>query len=256
MRVVRTQEQFRVQSITSPTAIVVVRDIDGTSIGTIVASDVVAIVSTATVGGQTAVSTIGRGMTDHSNYYQKLLTTVTIDDFEMKRLKLGGKSFMEKLMAEKYMIHALEIEKQLLFGQKSSTTDVATGKTAYTFEGLFKYAARGWTDNISSSLTRETLEAALAKPLSYTKNGSMKKLAFCGANVKPKLSSLFETRLQVGSIENINLKFSSMSLGVGEYQFIEHPKMDSASGYANSILIIDPAYIKFCYPKDTSAGLP
>ena len=78
LRVVRTQEQVRVQSVTNTTDVVVVRDIAGTSLGTIVPTDVVVVLSTATVGGQIAVSAIGRGMVDKSNYYQKFLTTVTL----------------------------------------------------------------------------------------------------------------------------------------------------------------------------------
>lgn len=228
LRVVRTQEQLRVQSVTDATDVVVVRDIAGTSLGTILATDVVVVLSTATVGGQIAVSAIGRGNVDKSNYYQKFLTTVTLNDEELLRLKLGGKNFMDNLMREKYMIHALEQEKQLVFGAKSTGVDAA-GKTFRTMEGIINFAQRGWTDNISSSLTRETLEAALAKPLKYTKNGNMKKIAFCGANVKPKLSSLFESRLQVSQINTIDLGFSSIKTGIGEYVFIEHPMLDSNS---------------------------
>lgn len=255
LRVVRTQEQVRVQSVTNATDVVVVRDIAGTSLGTIIPTDVVVVLSTATVGGQIAVSAIGRGMVDKSNYYQKFLTTVTLNDEELLRLKLGGKNFMDNLMREKYMIHALEQEKQLVFGAKSTGVDV-DGKTFRTMEGIINFAQRGWTDNISSSLTRETLEAALAKPLKYTKNGNMKKIAFCGANVKPKLSSLFESRLQVSQINTIDLGFSSIKTGIGEYVFIEHPMLDSNSWYANSIVIVDLEYIKLCYPKSTSGNLP
>lgn len=38
-------------------------------------------------------------------------------------------------------------------------------------------------------------------------------------------------------------------INAGEIMFIEHPYMDVENGYNNHALVIDPKFIKICYPK-------
>jgi len=47
-------------------------------------------------------------------------------------------------------------------------------------EGVIENCKRGWSNDISASLTRITLEEALTNPLKYTKDGSYKKIVLCG----------------------------------------------------------------------------
>lgn len=250
IRNVTTNEQMRVSSVTNATDIVVQRAVGTKTAEGVVPTDKLQVVATAVSQGIASVDTIGVAAADKSNYFQKFVTTVSTDDFTNFSNKVKDKNSMNIFMKDRAIVHYRELEKQFLFGQKKSGTD-ANGKAYYTAEGVIEMAKRGWTHDISSSLTRETLEEALSYPLRYTKNGSSHKIALCGTKVKPKLSSLFEGRLQVGSITEVDLEFEKISFGNGSYTFINHPMMDEDSGYDKSMVVVDPAFLKVLYPQGT-----
>lgn len=248
LRNVTTNENLRVSSITSATDFVVQRAVGNVTATTISTSDNLLVIGTSVSKGIARVGTSGTVSVDKFNYFQKFLTTVEIDDFDMMTNKVQSLNEADKLMKDKSIEHYIDIEKAALYGQKKAGTD-ANGKAYYTMEGVLQSAKRGWTDDISSALTRSTVEEVLSYPLRYTNNGATKKIAVCGTKAKSKLSELFEGRLQVSSIENIDLKFQAMELNTGEYTFINHPMLDENSGYDKHIAVIDPAFMKVVYPS-------
>jgi len=248
VRNVTTNEQLRVSSITSATVFVAQRAVGTKTAEAINPLDKIQVISTAVSRGIASVDTIGVAAVDKFNYFQKFVTTVSTDDFDNFSNKVKDKNSMAIFMKDRAIVHARELEKQFLFGQKKSGTD-ANGKSYYTAEGAIEFAKRGWTHDISSSLTRGTLEEVLSYPLRYTKNGSSMKIALCGTKVKAKLSELFEGRLMVGQIKDIDLKFETIDFGTGSYTFIYHPMMDENSGYDKHMVVIDPAFMKVVYPS-------
>jgi len=248
IRNVRTNEQMRVSSITDATDVVVQRAVGTKTAEGVLPTDKLQVISTSVSQGVASVGTIGVAAEDKSNYFQKFVTTVSTDDFTNFTNKVKDKNSMNIFMKDRAIVHARELEKQFIFGQKKSGTD-ANGKAYYTAEGVLEFAKRGWTHNISSSLTRGTLEEALSYPLRYTKNGSSAKIALCGTKVKPKLSELFEGRLQTGQIKEVDLEFEKINFGTGSYTFIYHPMMDEDSGFDKHMAVIDPAFMKVVYPS-------
>lgn len=248
IRNVTTNEQMRVSSVTNGTDIVVQRAVGTKTAEGVVPGDKLQVTGTAVSQGVASVGTIGVAAADKSNYFQKFVTTVSTDDFTNFSNKIKDKNSMNIFMKDRAIVHYRELEKTAIFGQKKSGTD-ANGKAYYTMEGVLEMAKRGWTHDISSALTRGSLEEALSYPLRYTKNGSSMKIALCGTKVKPKLSELFEGRLQVGQIKEVDLEFEKINFGTGSVTFIYHPMMDEDSGYDKHIAVLDPAFLKAVYPS-------
>lgn len=246
LRNIVTNEQFRITSITNTTTMEIER-----WVGTVVAAafavwDGIQVIGSASEKGQASLASFYVANQDRSNYFQKFLTTFDQTDFDNLSYKVWGG---EDIITEKTIQHALEIEKAALFGQKKASIDPVTWKPYYTMEWVIENCKRGWTNDISSSLTRTTLEEALTNPLKYTKDGSYKKIALCGTGVKSAISSLFEGRLNVTDITDVNLKFESLRINQGEFIFIEHPLLDASTGYDGVMFIIDPSFCKVVYPQ-------
>jgi len=245
-----TNEQMRVVSITSSTQIVVER-----SVGTVAAAAITAatdnliVLSSASEKGQSSLNAFHVANQSRSNYFQKFLTTFSIEDFDVLSFKINGG---EDIITEKSVQHALEIEKAMLFGQKATSTDPVSGKAYYTMEGLIENTKRGWTNDISGALSRSTLEEALQNPLKYTKDGSYKKMVVCGSKVRSAISALFESRLQVNQIKDVDLTYESLRINQGEFIFVDHPMLDAASGYEDIAFVVDPSFLKVVYPTGTN----
>lgn len=248
LRNVTTNENIRVASITNSTDFVVRRETGSVAAAQITSGDKLIIIGTAMSKGIAAAGTSGVATVEKENYFQKFITTVELDDFDMMSAKYKTVNQTDKLMTDKSIEHYIEMERTAIYGQKKSFTD-ANGRQCYTAEGIMTSATRGYADDISSALTRSTLEEVLSAPLNYTKNGATKKIALCGTKAKSKISELFEGRLQVSSIEHIDLKFNSMEIDKGEYQFINHPMMDADNGLDKHMIVIDPAFMKIVYPS-------
>jgi len=246
IRNIVTNEQMRIVSITSATVIVVERGVGTVAAAAIAVGQGMQVLGSASTRGQASLAAFWVANQDRFNYFQKFLTTFTQDDFDNLAYKIKGG---EEIIAEKTIQHALEIEKAMLFGQKKASTDPVTGKAYHTMEWVIENCKRGWTNDISSSLTRITLEEALANPLKYTKDGSYKKIVLCGTGVKSAISNLFEGRLQTTQIKDVDLTFESLRINQGEFIFIEHPLLDAQTGYNGIMFIIDPSFCKVIYPE-------
>ncbi len=244
IRNVVTNEQMRITSITNTTDIVVQRWIGTVAAAAIAAGQWMQVLSSASSKWQASLASFWVANQDRSNYFQKFLTTFTQDDFDWFTYKL---KWWEALVAEKTIQHALEIEKAALFGQKKSSTD-ANGKAYYTMEWVIENCKRGWTNDISSTLTRITLEEALASPLKYTKDGSYTKIVLCGTGVKSAISALFEQRLNVSQITDVDLTFESLRINQWKFIFVEHPLLDADTWYNWVMFVIDPSFCKVVYP--------
>ena len=246
LRDVETNEQIRITSVESGTSMTIQRWVGTVSADTITDDDTLIVLSSAAAKGTSSSSSFFVANQDRSNFFQKFLTTASIEDFDVLAYKIQG---WENLIAEKTIQHALEIEKAAMFGQKKSSSDPVTGKPFYTMEWVIENCLRGWTDDISSSLTRATLEWALKNPLKYTKDGSYKKIVLCGSKVRGAISELFENRLMTTQISAIDLTFQSIKINQWEFIFIEHPMLDETSGYENIAFILDPSFLKIVYPQ-------
>lgn len=244
-----TNEVVTVKSVDSATVITVVRGpvpVAMTNGGNLLS------VGTAVGVGVASTVFVGAANTDKSNYFQHFVTTVTVTDKDMLAAKVGGdkRAQIEGVLADKMATHADEIERGLLFGQKQTFTDGTLGEV-YAMDGVKEFCIKGWTADISSGLTIQTLEDALAYPLRYAKDGSTTKILLCGSKVKSKISALFYGgQVRTEDIEEINLRVEKVMTNGGEYILLQHPFMDQSSGdWSKCALVLDPGYIDIVYPQ-------
>lgn len=246
-----TNEVVTVKSVDSATVITVVR---GAVPVAMAATDSLLSVGTAVGVGVASTTFVGAANTSKSNYFQHFVTTISITDKDMLAAKVGGdkRAQIEEVLADKMATHADEIERGVLFGQKQTFTDATLGEV-YTMDGVKEFAIQGWTADISSGLTIQTLEDALAYPLRYAKDGSNTKILLCGSKVKSKLSSLFYAgQVRTENIKEIDLTVEKVMTNGGEYIIMQHPFLDSSSGdWSKCALVIDPGYVKVVYPQGT-----
>jgi hypothetical protein len=246
---VATNEVVTVKSITSATQIVVVRGAVPVAMG---ATDTLLSVGTAVGVGVASTTFVGAANSSKSNFFQHFVTTITVTDKDMLASKVGGdkRAQIEDVLADKMTTHADEIERGVLFGQKQTFTDATLGEV-YTMDGIKEFAIQGWTADISSGLTAQSLEDALAFPLRYAKDGSTTKILLCGSKVKSRISSLFYSgQVRTENIKEIDLTVEKVITNGGEYILMQHPFMDESSGnWSKCALVIDPGYVEVVYPQ-------
>lgn len=245
LRNATTNENFRITSVTNGTTAVIQRWVWTVPAAAITTWDKLLVISSAAERGAANIGTRGKAKVEKTNYFQKFLTTMSTDDFDdlANKVKWG-----ETLVMRKTVQHAIDFENAVLFGQKAASVDPVTWKAFYTMEWVISYAKRGWSNDISSSLTRRTLEEALQDPLKYTMDWQAKKIVLCGSKAKAAIADLFEWRLQVNQIKDVDLTFDSLKINHGTFIFVDHPFLDEVSGYEGHIIILDPSYVKVVYP--------
>lgn len=243
---VTTNEQMRVTAVTNATDIVVTRGFGTVAALAIPAATVFRLISNSIAAGVAGNGTSGEVAVSKTNYFQKITTTISTTDFENMTPKFGGSKAdqIKRTMKRKVIEQATKLEKALLFGQAKAVT----GGVAH-MGGMLDAASLGWTDDISGALTRLTFEQALSNPLRYTKAGRAKKIAFVGTEVMSAISNLFyAAQVRTENIQRLDLTVQNISINNGEIMFVQHPFMDSSSGYSKYALVVDPSYVRMVYP--------
>lgn len=244
LRNATTGELVRINTVPTGTTVTVSR-----AFGTIVAA--------AMTSGQSMVfvySSIASGVAsriafsaaaiDKINYIHKFVDTVEVKDEDMLSNKVNTK-WLQRMVAERLQKHGHDLEYAALFGQKKLSTD-ASGRNVSTTEGAIQTALRGWTGDLSGSLNAVTLEKEFSRVFAY---GGTTKIAFCGRDAKPAIRNLFENRIRIENVETVNLKFSYIDMNGGRLFLVDHPFMDTTSGYSGYAVIIDPSTFTVCYPS-------
>lgn len=248
LRNTATGEHVRITSVDSATQLTIARWVGETAAASITDEDKLQVVATASAAGVAGESSFFTANQHKSNYFQKMITTVSTDDFDRLTGKVipKGMTYEEFLMADKLRQHAMEKEKAVLFGQKFAWTD-AQGKKFYTMGWVVPHCLNvGYYEDLSGSLTSDTLEAALEYPLRY---GSKSKIIMGSSKAIRTIKALYRSDIIYNdSIESVNLKFQKMQINSGDFTFVEHPELDRDSGYENYIFVLDLELLKLVYP--------
>lgn len=239
-----TNEHVRINTVVNGTQVTVSR-----AYGTIAAQAManaqnMIFIFNSIASGVASRTSYGSAAVDRTNYIQKFVETVEINDENMMSNKVTTK-FVESQVQERLIKHGRDLEYAAIFGQKKLTTD-ASGRNVSSTEGALQTALRGWTGDLSGSLNGVTLEKEFARPFAY---GSSVKIALCGRDARPAIRNAFENRIRTEDNETVNLKFSYMDMNGGKLYLVDHPFMDTASGYSGYAVIVDPTQFIACYPS-------
>lgn len=244
LRNATTGELVRINSVTDATDIVVSRAFGTIAAAAMTSGQAMIFVYSSVAAGVASRTAFSAAATDKVNYVQKFVDTVEVKDEDMLSNKVNTK-WIQRMVAECLQKHGHDLEYAALFGQKKLTTD-ASGRNVAATEGAIQTALRGWTGDLSGSLNAVTLEKEFSRVFSY---GGTTKIAFCGRDAKPAIRNLFENRIHVQDVETVNLKFSYIDMNGGRLYLVDHPFLDTASGYSGYACIIDPSTFTVCYPS-------
>lgn len=239
-----TGEHMRINTVVSGTSITVARAFGTVAAVAVANAQNMIFLFNATAIGQASRTALSAVAQDKTNYFQKVLETVQVNDSDMMSNKVTTK-YLEDLQLERMKKHGKDLEYMAVFGQKKTGTDSA-GRDLTATEGALQTALRGWTGDISGALNATNIEREFSRPFAY---GSSTKIGLCGRNARASIRAVFESRINVETLETVNLKLSYIDMNGGRLFLIDHPFMDTDSGYAGHILIIDPSMFKAVYPS-------
>lgn len=249
LRIVRTNEQIRIVSVDSATNVTATRMVGTVTNQALAVNDVAFVLGTSVASGTASIGDVGSSAADRVNYIQKFVESVEIKDFQMMSAKVGGSksAIIDRRMKQAAVNMSMQIERAALFGQKFSGVD-GSGNPYYTTEGLVECAKRGWSDDISGSLTLRTLEEGLAQPMRYLSPNNTTKFLLCGSRVRPAISALVQSQINKEDVLDSSTRVETLTIGNGKYIFIDSPMLDETSGFEKHAIVVDPAFFTVCYP--------
>lgn len=253
-----TGETIRVVSVDSATNLTISRAFGSVSAASIATGTVLVLIAVSTAFGAVGTNEVNKVPADRTNYFQKITTTFFRSDLEdFSGVELNNMTWdnvqktTDMFVYEKTIEHSKQIEKALLFSQK--TWDAATQSGA--MEGCIRMAIRGLVvSDISAAPTLSNLISAIKNTF---KNGSpTMKYMIVGESTDAVLQNMIELYkiqnhgIQNYSVNGVDLTFTEITFGGGQkLRIVYHPYMTSQSGYGGHALILDPSVLKLVWMK-------
>ncbi len=254
LRNTATNEVVRVASVTNGTDVVILRS-TGT-LNAIAAAEMTSGVTLILMGSSVSVGEAGRSSfaapaSEKTNYIQKVVTSVAINEGDSFSAKYGSnkKVALQRFMDDMWKEQMRSVEYVTVFGQKATSTDSTTGTAEYRAEGILNTALRGWTGDISGALTVKNVIKEFGRTVPY---GGGTKLVLCGSEVMAEFYSLFSTQIATETIKSIDLNVDVLTINGTKFILKEHPLMDSASGWSKYAVIVDTTSFKPVYPTGSN----
>ncbi len=245
VRNVRTGEQLRVVSIDSATTFTATRKVGTINNVAMVVGDVLQRLATAVGRGVADLDAYGAPAVEREGYIQKFVQTLKIDDFDMMSSKImDPKAFIAKMSGQKAYALREDQERAALFGQAYKDPS----GNHYTTEGLLSFAGKGFAGDISGSLTTRTMEETLTTCTEYMSPNNNMKLLVLGTKARAAINSLYTGRIRRETIADIKEQVETIEIGNAKFAIVPHPLMNEKSGFNRHAMVVDPGYIKICYP--------
>lgn len=258
-----TGENIIVNSITNGTTVVVAR-----GVGTVAAAAIANSVKLFQVGNayEEASNRPGAQQVQPvriTNLTQIFRNTWSISDTVRATQVIAGESTMAESKQDCAGFHAADIEKALIFGQKSQGT--RNGQPFRTMDGLVSivgnlsyyppsYASANAT--VLGATTNYTqLEAALDPVFNQTTDPKVanERVLLVGGVAKRVLNNIGRlngTYQLVDGQTNYGLQFSTFQTARGKFRMVEHPLLNTNSSWAKMGLVVDLSSFKVAYLGD------
>lgn len=254
LRDTATNEIIRVASVTNSTDIVVLRStgtLNAIAAAQITSGDTLILMGSSVSVGEAGRSSFAAPASEKTNYIQKIVTSVAINEGDSFTAKYGTnkKVALQRFMDDMWKEQMRSVEYVTVFGQKATSTDATTGTDEYRAEGIINTALRGWTGDISGALTVKNVIKEFGRTVPY---GGGTKLVLCGSEVLAEFYSLFSTQIATETIKSIDLNVDVLTINGTKFILKEHPLMDSASGWSKYVVIVDTMSFKPVYPTGSN----
>jgi hypothetical protein len=263
MQVPTTNENVIINSVTDATHVTVTR-----AVGTVAA---------AAIANSVAINQIGNAYEEGSvrpnsliinpvritNYTQIFRNTWAITDTIRATLMIAGESNDAESRQDCAAFHAADIEKALIFGQKSQ--GVRNGMPFRTMDGLINivnnlsyYPSSYAAPNVSTAgaTTNYTqLETMLDPMFNQTTDPKVanERVLFVGGGAKKvinKIGQLNGTYMMVDGATSYGLQFSTFKTSRGTFRLIEHPLFNTNANWSKMAVGVDLSTFKVAYLGD------
>lgn len=263
MRVNTTGENIIINNVISPTQVGVTR-----AVGTVAAANIAANVNLYQVGnafeeGSVRPSALVINPVRVTNLTQIFRNTWAITDTIRATLMIAGETNLAESRQDCAAFHAADIEKALLFGQKSSGT--RNGQPFRTMDGLINIvgnltyyppsygAANVTTAGGTTNYTQ--LEAMLDPVFNQTTDPKVanERVLFTGGTGKKVLNNIGRlngTYYMVDGQTSWGLQFSTFKTARGTFRVIEHPLFNSNTDWSAMAVAVDLSSFRVAYLGD------
>jgi len=157
------------------------------------------------------------------------------------------------------LLHAADIEKAIIFGQKSAST--VNNQYMTTMDGIVESVRRlapvGNTNTAGATTTFTQLETYLNPCFDTINNGrnGNERTLFVGGTARTVINNIGRlngTYQIVDGQTNFGLQFSTFRTSRGTFRMIEHPMLNSNAAWAKMAIAVDLAAIRCMYLRKTS----
>ena len=201
-----------------------------------------------------------------TNYTQIFRNTWAISDTIRQTMMIAGDSNIAESRTDCAAFHAADIEKALLFGQKSQGS--RNGQPFRTMDGLVNivgtagnyppyYAGVTNVYTAGGTTTYPQLEGFLDPLFNQTTDPKVgnERILFVGGQAKKVITNI--TRLATGSFYQIQdgqtswgLQYSTLKTSRGAFQLIEHPLLNSNTTWSKMAIGVDLSTFRAAYLGD------
>jgi hypothetical protein len=260
LNVPRTGEKMLVTNISTNT-LTVSRGVGSTAAAALVDNDDIQILGNAYQEGDTSGTEKSHAETYPYNYTQITRTPLAVTGSEMASENYTG-SDLDRLRAEKGIVHKMYLEKTALFGERNldTATNGTTGKPRrYTGGWLYYCGSASNIKDASGILTEPELETWTQDVFAHTSGGDSR-LLFCSPLVISVLNQLAAGRIQVVPREKVfGLSLTQWITGHGTLTIIKHRLLEagptSGYGYSGEAWAIDPSKMRMRYLRGRNTKL-
>ena len=263
MRVSTTGENVLINSVVSSTQVQVSR-----GVGTVLPAAISNSVNLYQVGNAFEESSLRPNAlvinpVRITNLTQIFRNTWAISDTIRQTMMIAGDTNVAESRQDCAAFHAADIEKALIFGQKSSGT--RNGQPFRTMDGLISivgnlsyyppYYASANVTTLGSTTNYTQLEAALDPVFNQATDPKVanERVLFVGGIAKRvlnKIGRLNSTYMMVDGATSWGLQFSTFKTSRGTFRVIEHPLFNSNTTWACMGIAVDLSTYRLAYLGD------
>lgn len=259
-------ENLIVNSIVSATQMTVTRAVGTVAAATIPASTDMYQVGNAFEESSVRPNSLIINPVRITNYTQIFRNTWAISDTIRQTMMIAGDTNIAESRTDCAKFHAADIEKALLFGQKSQGT--RNGQPFRTMDGLINivgtagnypsyYAGVTNVYTAASTTTYPQLEGFLDPMFNQNTDPTIgnERLLFVGGTAKKVLTAI--ARLATGSMYHImngqtswGLQYSTIKTSRGAFNLVEHPLLNSNTTWSKMAIGVDLSTFRVAYLGD------
>jgi hypothetical protein len=263
MQVQSTKENIIVNNVISPTQVSVGRGIGNVAAAIISNGVKLYQVGNAFEQGSIRPNAVNINPVRITNLTQIFRNTWAITDTMRNIMTIAGETNLAESKLDCASFHAAEIERAIIFGQKSQST--RNGQPFSTMDGLISIignlayypssyaAANVSTAGSTTNLTQ--LEAMLDPVFDQTTDAKVanERLLFVGGTARKALNAIGRLSGQYQIIQGQTewgLQFDTFKLSRGSFRVIEHPQFNSNADWSKMAVAVDLSTFKLAYLGD------